>query len=77
MSDRGAFTVGQRHSPPKALPSRATQMLVESPTISSDITVPAHPRRSTGLRPTRSESPPQNMPVRLSERAKDEMKRPA
>ena len=64
-------------SPPKALPAKAIQNLVEKPTISNDMRVPAHPIRRTGFRPIRSDTPPQARPVKLSARAKEEMKMPA
>lgn len=63
--------------PPTILPVKAIQKLVEKPTISMESIVPAHPNKSTGFRPIRSEKLPQKMPVRLSERAKAEMKIPA
>lgn len=63
--------------PPTTLPANATQKLVDRPTISMESMVPAHPSNKTGFRPIRSENAPQNMPVRLSERAKAEMKMPA
>ena len=63
--------------PPIDLPTKATQKLVEKPTMSSDTNVPAHPSNKIGLRPTLSDIPPQKRPVRDSERAKAEMKTPA
>lgn len=71
------YRVHSLRSPPKALPARAIQKLVEKPTISNDMRVPAHPIRRTGFRPTRSDTPPQARPVKLSARAKEEMKMPA
>lgn len=46
-------------------------------TMIKEAKVPAHPRSNIGLRPTRSDTPPQNKPVRDSARAKAEMKMPA
>lgn len=63
--------------PPRALPAKATQKLVEKPTTRSESIVPVHPMRRTGFRPIRSERQPQSKPVRLSARAKAEMKIPA
>ncbi|KAI4176361.1 MAG: hypothetical protein LQ343_001100 [Gyalolechia ehrenbergii] len=63
--------------PPTILPSNATQKLVDRPTINKESIVPAHPSNRTGFRPIRSEKLPQNIPVRLSEKAKAEMKMPA
>ena len=64
-------------SPPNALPARATQKLVEKPTMSKDTRVPPHPMSSTGFRPIRSDTPPQAKPVIDSARAKEEIKMPA
>ncbi len=64
-------------SPPKALPSNATQKLGANPTTSIESMVPAHPTSKTGFRPIRSERHPQNMPVKLSAKLKAEIKRPA
>ena len=61
-------------NPPKVLPARASQKLVEKPTMSKDISVPAHPISRTGFRPIRSDTPPQAKPVKASARAKEEMK---
>ena len=64
-------------SPPSNLASRANQKLLANPIINSESIVPKHPKRSTGLRPTLSESDPHATPVRASARAKEEMRMPA
>ncbi|KAL8824809.1 MAG: hypothetical protein Q9191_004806 [Dirinaria sp. TL-2023a] len=73
------FPLGQHllSKPPKARPASAIQKLVERPTMSNETIVPVQPMSKTGLRPIRSERPPQKKPVRLSARAKAEMKMPA
>ncbi len=63
--------------PPRALPTRATHIFVANPTMRSENIVPAQPNSNTGLRPIRSDRHPQNMPVKDSESAKAEMRRPA
>ncbi len=73
----GMKTYHPLKSPPKALPTKATQKFVEKPTMSSDMRVPAHPISRTGFRPIRSETPPHAKPVKDSARAKEEMKTPA
>ena len=45
--------------------------------MSKDMSVPVHPMSRTGFRPIRSDTPPQDKPVKDSARAKEEMKMPA
>ena len=71
------YNLDSLKSPPKALPARAIQKLVEKPTMSKDRSVPAQPMSRTGFRPIRSDTPPQAKPVKDSARAKEEMKMPA
>ena len=59
------------------LPAKAIQKFVEKPTMSNDIMVPVHPIKRTGFRPILSDTPPHARPVKLSARAKEEMKMPA
>ena len=63
--------------PPMARPASATQMLEAKPTITRLRMVPVQPTSRTGFRPTRSDKPPQYIPVRDSASAKAEMSRPA
>lgn len=60
-----------------ALPASATQMSEAKPTMTMLNMVPTQPSSSTGLRPTRSDRPPQYMPITASAREKAEMSRPA
>ena len=64
-------------SPPRALPARAIQKLVEKPTMSKDMSVPAHPMSKTGFRPIRSDMTPHAKPVKDSAKEKEEIKMPA
>lgn len=48
-------------APPNALPTRAIQKLVASPTDRSETIVPMQPRRTTGFLPSRSERAPQKL----------------
>ena len=50
-------------APPSALPMRAIQKLVASPTDSRDTMVPKQPRRTTGFLPIRSERAPQKLVI--------------
>lgn len=63
--------------PPATRASKASQMLDAKPTMTMDSMVPRQPSRRTGLRPILSDRPPQYMPIRASDREKDEMRRPA
>ena len=65
------------NSPPIARPSKAIQMLDAKPTMTMLNMVPRQPSKRTGLRPTRSDNPPQYMPIKASARENDEMSRPA
>ena len=60
-----------------ALPSSAIQMFEANPTATMLSIVPTHPIIKTGLRPMRSDSPPQYMPITASAREKEEIRRPA
>lgn len=53
-------------APPTILPARATQKLGANPTSRREVIVPAHPTNTTGLRPIRSDSAPQNIPLHAS-----------
>lgn len=58
------------------LPSKAIQILEANPTMTMLNMVPKQPIISTGLRPMRSDKPPQYMPIRASAREKEEMRSP-
>ena len=64
-------------APPRNRPTSAIQKFREKPTIRREAIVPMQPMIRTGLRPSRSESPPQYMPVIDSAKAKADMSRPA
>ncbi|KAL9624364.1 MAG: hypothetical protein Q9160_001326 [Pyrenula sp. 1 TL-2023] len=56
---------------------QSIQKLFAKPTMRRDNAVPTQPINKTGLRPIRSERAPHSMPVKLSARAKAEMRMPA